>query len=106
MYDEIIALIKEVTTGQDDIGNPIKKMEEREVFAERYSIGQNEFYQAAVSSLRPEAKFIIADYMDYNGEEILEYKEYGAEKKQRYSIIRTYRKGNELEITCRREMGK
>lgn len=106
MYDEIITLVKEITTGRDDIGNPIKETEEREVFAERYSIGQNEFYNAAVSGMRPEAKFIIADYMDYCGEEILEYAEYGSEKKQRYSIIRTYRKGNELEITCRREMGK
>lgn len=106
MYDEIITLVKEITTGRDDIGNPIKETEEREVFAERYSIGQNEFYNAAVSGMRPEAKFIIADYMDYYGEEILEYAEYGYEKKQRYSIIRTYRKGNELEITCRREMGK
>lgn len=105
MYDNIIALISEQTEGRDEVGNPIKKETKRELFAEVKSIGQSEFYQAAVSGFRPEAKFIIADYLDYQGEKILEYAEYRDTEAQRYSVIRTYRTENELEIICRKELG-
>ena len=105
MYDNLITLIKEQTEGRDEVGNPITNEVERKLFAEIKSIGQSEFYQAAISDLRPEAKFIIADYLDYQGEKILEYTEYGGVRVQRYSVIRTYRTGNELEIICRKELG-
>lgn len=104
MYDEIITLIK-VMVDQDEIGASVKTEERRDVFAESKSIGQSEFYQAALSKLNPEAKFIIADYLDYHGETILEHTGYGEQKAQRYSIIRTYRSGNELELTCKMEAG-
>ena len=106
MYDNLITLINEQTEGWDEVGNPITNEVERKLFAEIKSIGQSEFYQAAISDLRPEAKFIIADYLDYQGEKILEYNEYGGVRVQRYSVIRTYRTGNELEIICRKELGR
>ena len=105
MYDNLITLINEQTEGRDEVGNPIKNETKRVLFAEVKSIGQSEFYQAASSGLRPEAKFIIADYLDYQGEKILEYAEYGGSRAQRYRVIRTYRTGNELEIICRKELG-
>lgn len=105
MYDSVITLILEQNEGRDEIGNPIKKEVKRELFAEVRSIGQSEFYQAAVSGMQPEAKFVIADYLDYHGEQILEYSGYESETMQRYSVIRTYRTGNELELTCRKELG-
>lgn len=105
MYDNLITLLKEQTEGRDEVGNPITNEVKRELFAEIKSIGQSEFYQAAISGHRPEAKFIIADYLDYQGEGILEYAEYGGARAQRYRVIRTYRTGNELEIICRKELG-
>lgn len=105
MYNEIITLVKANIVGQDDIGNPIIKEERRNVFAYSKSIGQNEFYQAAVTKLNPEAKFVIADYLDYQGEQIIERQGYGEMKTQQYRIIRAYRIKNELELTCRKEMG-
>lgn len=104
MYDEIITLVK-VTVTQDEIGSFVKTEERRDVYAESKSIGQSEFYQAAISKLNPEAKFVIPDYLDYRGERILEHIGYGEEKAQRYSVIRAYRSGNELELTCRKELG-
>lgn len=57
------------------------------------SIGQAEFYQANAVDIHPEAKFILADYLDYAGETLLDY------NGQRYHVLRTYRDGQQLELT-------
>lgn len=65
------------------------------IFAEIKSIGMKEFYQAQTAGSKPEIKFIITDYMDYQGQEYLIHDNI------RYKVLRTYRTGNnELEITC------
>lgn len=68
----------------------------RVVFCGLRSIGQAEFYGAQATDLRPELKFIIADYLDYEGEAFVLY---GADL---YRVIRTYRAGQELELTVAR----
>lgn len=68
----------------------------REVFCALRSIGQSEFYQAYATDYRPELKFVLADYLDYNGETLIEYEGVA------YSVIRTYRTGQELEIVVAR----
>lgn len=65
----------------------------RDVFAGLRSIGQTEFYQARTTDYRPELKFVIADYLDYNDETIIKH---GGKF---YRVLRTYRAGQELEIT-------
>lgn len=65
----------------------------REVFAKSLSIGTTEFYQAAATDYRPELKFALADYYDYNGEPFAKYEE------KLYRIMRTYRAGQEIELT-------
>jgi len=101
MYNDIIKLVKKTLTGTDEYGDPVFVLTERVVFAEAKSIGQQEFYQAQATGLKPELKFVIADYYDYQGESFLKHKDHtGVE--QEYSIIRTYRNGNSLEITCKR----
>ena len=100
MYDQLIRLIS-VTKEMDEYGDTSENRRQREVFAELKSIGQQEFYQAQVAGLKPELKFILADFMDYQGEKILSYTdECGMEDE--YSIIRTYRVGNGMELTCKR----
>ena len=65
------------------------------VFAELKSIGQSEFYQAQTAGQKPEIKFKLTDYMDYQGQRYLIHEGI------RYTVLRTYRTaGNELEITC------
>lgn len=65
----------------------------RDVFCKVASIGQAEFYQSYAVDVHPEAKFILADYLDYNGEILADY------NGKRYTILRTYRTGQELELT-------
>lgn len=97
MRDEEIFFMDLVPAGGTD-GHGDPALEERlsdAVYAEARSIGQKEFYQAETSGLRPELKFMITDYMDYQGQQYLVY------NGTRYTVLRTYRtSGNELEITC------
>lgn len=101
MYDKIIKLISE-TRQIDEYGDTTITSQERNVFAELKSIGQSEFYQAHAVGLKPELKFVLPDYLEYQGEKILKYQDYNEAEEQEYSIIRTYRDGNELEIVCKR----
>lgn len=68
----------------------------REVFCGLRSIGHSEFYEAYAIDYRPELKFVLADYLDYEGETLVKY---GADL---YRVIRTYRTGQELELTVGR----
>ena len=100
MYDEIITLISQ-KKDTDEYGDQIETRIERQIYAKIKDIGQSEFYQAQAVGLKPELKFVIADYMDYNNEKKLIYKPFFGEPEE-YSVIRTYRKGMELEIICKR----
>ena len=92
---EVLTLIKR-TPGLDDNGDPVVTETTRDVFCGLRSIGQQEFYQANAHDFHPELKFILADYMDYNGETMVEH------CGQRYRVMRTYRTGLELELTVER----
>ena len=68
----------------------------REVLCGVRSIGMKEFYSAHSTDFRPELKLVLADYLDYNDETLADY------NGQRYRILRTYRAGQELELTLER----
>lgn len=68
----------------------------RDVFCRLASIGQTEFYQAQATDLRPELKFILADYLDYDGEYLCIYND------EWYRVIRTFRSGLALEIVVQK----
>ena len=91
--NEIIKLIA-ITETTDEYGRQSIVESVRQIFAEVRSITQSEFYQAAATGLKPEYKFVIADYLDYQGEQFVEY------NSVRYSVKRTYRTGYALEITA------
>lgn len=95
--NEILILIQQ-TRSVDEYGDQVVTEITREVFAKLGSIGQKEFYQAHAVGLQPELKFILADYLDYNGETLVQY------NGQRFRVLRTYRAGQELEITVYREV--
>ena len=94
---ELLTLIQQ-TTGADDYGDPTVSETSREVFGRLGSIGQSEFYQAHAVGLKPEIKFILADYLDYEKETLVEY------LGQRYRVLRTFRNGQELELTLYQEV--
>lgn len=95
---DVLTLIRLETT-LDEYGDQVARTEiPREVFAEQVSIGQKEFYQAHAVGLQPEIKFKLSDYLDYENESLVEH------NGQRYRVLRTYRTGQALEITCYREV--
>lgn len=84
---EVATLIKRAH-GEQDV--------KRTVFCGFRSIGMKEFYSANGTDFRPELKLVLADYLDYNGETLVDY------NGLRYRILRTYRSGQELELTLER----
>ena len=68
----------------------------RDVLCGLRSIGLTEFYQAQATNYRPELKFVLADYLDFQGETYIRY------NGDLYVVIRTYRTGQELEIVVGR----
>ena len=95
--NEILTLIRSVH-GVDDYGDPAIAEIPRVVFCRVASIGQKEFYQAQALGLQPETKFVLADYLEYQGEMQVEY------NNTRYRVLRTYRTSQELELVCYREV--
>ena len=100
MFDSVITLKKETNT-VNEYGDTVQTFTERNVFAEVKSIGQSEFYQAHATGLKPEIKFVIADFADYQDEKIISYQPYGGVKED-YTVLRTYRNKINLEIVCKR----
>lgn len=94
----VLTLIQQTTGGSDDYGDPVTQETTREVLGKLGSVGQTEFYQAHSAGLKPELKFVLSDYLDYEGETLVEY------EGQRYRVLRTYRSGQELELTLYREV--
>ena len=91
--NEVLTLVqRELATDGYTVLSEIK----REVYCRLASIGQTEFYQAQATNLRPELKFVLADNLSYEGEYLCIY------NGDWYRVIRTYRKGQELEIVVQR----
>lgn len=105
MYNNVIKLVSEQSK-IDEAGDTVKTFKERTVFADLRSIGQTEFYQAQASRLKPEIKFVLPDYLEYKGEKMLKYQAFDSDEELEYTVIRTYRNGNELEMVCERGVDK
>ena len=101
--NEILTLIHQ-TRDSDEYGDPVITETRRTLFCREASIGQSEFYQAHAHGLKPEVKLVLADYLDYNGEQLLLYAPKGQTEPQLYRVLRTYRTGQELELVCYREV--
>lgn len=101
--NEILTLIQQ-THGVDDYGDPVITETERTLFCREASVGQREFYQAHAVGLKPEIKLVIADYLDYHGEQLLYYVPKGMTEPELFRVLRTYRTGQELELVCYREV--
>lgn len=93
MYNEVIYLLS-TQNEINDVGDQIEVATKEMRFAKIKSIGQSEFYQAQAQGLKPEIKFVLPDYLDYDNQEEIIYNNF------RYKVLRTFRTGNELEIVC------
>jgi len=93
LFREVINLIS-ITITENDMGDIIDVETKRQVFADKKSVRQNEFYQAAATGLRPEIMFVVRT-IDYEQEPKLEF------NSKTYNIIRTYDKDDEFtELVC------
>lgn len=81
-----------------EYGEPIQFTEWREVFANKKSVRQSEFYQASTVGLKPELVFEIRS-IEFNNDEKVRYNE------KEYSIIRAYEKGETTELTVTSHVG-
>jgi hypothetical protein len=87
---EVATLIKRTYEGAERVET------RREVLCGVRSIGMKEFYSAHSTDYRPELKLVLADYLDYEEETLVDL------KGVLYRILRTYRVGQELELTLER----
>lgn len=101
IYADVITLIQ-FTKQVDAYGDTVVEETLTDVYAEVKSIGQGEFYQAAAEGFKPEVKFILASFADYSGQPVIRWQQWGSEAPQDFKVIRTYRAGERLEITCQR----
>lgn len=91
-FKDVITLNTEVIT-INEYGHTVKSLTTRNVFADKMSIGQNEFYQAQATNLRPDIKFMMRS-IDYNSELSFAYNGVN------YNVLRTYSKDDEfIEVT-------
>lgn len=100
-----ITLIGQTET-VDVYGDHVITETRRDVLAEDYSVGMTEIYQAMAVGYKPEVKLRLTNWLDYQGEEFVEYTPFGWTAPIRYKILRTYRTGEALEITCYRAVDK
>lgn len=91
--DELLTLVHRTL---DADGFTVKAETRRDVFCRLDSVSRSEFYQAQATDLRPELVFVLADYLEYDGEYLCIY------DSEWYRVIRTYRTGQELEIVVQR----
>lgn len=94
--DQVIYLIGIAIT-EDDIGNQVETPTERMVFAEELAVFSSEFYNAAVTGLRPEKMFEMYT-QEYQGEAKLKHNNIT------YRIIRTSlgKTREKTRLTCQR----
>lgn len=97
-----ITLIKNVDT-RNEYGDLETIEERRTVYAGEYSVGMSEVYQGMAVGYKPEVKFLLENWLDYHGEEQVEYTPFGLYEPIRLRVLRTYNKGDALELTCYRD---
>lgn len=94
-----ITLIKE-TDSRNEYGDLVKSEAKRVVYAGEYSVGMNEVYQGMAVGFKPEVKFRLENWLDYHGEERIQYKPFGTNETVNLRVLRTYNDGDALELTC------
>lgn len=99
--DVRIGLVSKKLIVPSDIGEATVKESITEIFAERQSIGLNEFYQANASGFKPEIAFLIYRF-EYHGEKTIIY------NGERYNVIRTAdvkSNGDRIKLICNAIVG-
>lgn len=94
-----INLVKKVET-INELGDLVEAYVRRQVMAEEKSVGMTEVYQAMAIGYKPEIRFVLENFMDYHGEELVEYTPFMSDEAAILRVLRTYRSGDQIELTC------
>lgn len=94
---DVLTLITQ-TISTDTYGNEVAAESDKQVYCEVDSITQTEFYAAANTEINPDYKFTVF-FGDYDGQVVVEY------QNVRYTIYRTYRAGDYMELYAERKIG-
>lgn len=93
LFKDTVDLIQ-VTDGKDADGYPMNTETIRSnLFVNKKPVRSSEFHQAAAQGIRLDVVFEIRS-TEFKGEEFLNYEE------KRYSIERTYDRGEMIELVC------
>ena len=95
-----------VTETVNEYGDHVLTETRRTVLADDYSVGMTETYQAMAVGYKPEVKLVLTNWLDYQGEEFVEFVPFGRSEAVRLKILRTYRNGEALELTCYKGVDK
>jgi len=99
LFRDVIELLSR-TLEQDPLTGEMREVETaRQVFANRRSVRQSEFYAAHMAGLMPEVMFEVRS-IEYQDERALRY------QGRRYDIIRTYDRGEMTELVCAAALNK
>ncbi|PGC59216.1 phage head-tail adapter protein [Bacillus toyonensis] len=96
-----ILLFPVVTTNKDELGQVelVLVSFTRQVFCEKKSVSQSEFFQAGQNGFKPKCVLIVYT-LDYQEEQKVKYRE------KEYSIYRTYERDDEkIELYCEVKKG-
>ena len=88
---------------RNEFGDLVKTETRRNVLAGEYSVGMTEVYQGMAVGFKPEVKFKLSNWLDYHGEERVEYTPFGVTDPIKLRVLRTFNSGDALEITCYRD---
>ncbi|MBP5311744.1 MAG: phage head-tail adapter protein [Clostridia bacterium] len=104
MHETEIKLISYISTGTDEMAQPIKTRIETPILAIDVPVSRSDYYQAGQNGILPEFEFLI-NPAEYNGEEEAEIEDRNGNPIS-LKIYRTYdRNPDQLEIYCHRASG-
>lgn len=92
MFKDVIQLVRYTVT-LDKLMQEIRVSTEKQVFANKRSVSQSEFFNGGQRGLRPQYQFEIR-LSEYSGESELIF------EGVTYSIYRVYEKGENIELYC------
>lgn len=93
LWNDVAKLITQTET-VDDIGDTVITKTEKQVFVNKKSIRQSEYYQALSVGIKPEIMFEVRS-IDYSDEKLINH------NNKDYRITRVYTKNGEVtELIC------
>ena len=96
-WDAVIDLVS-VTYGQDELRQQVAVPVKRTVFANEFTVGASEFYEAGQAGMRADREYQVRA-VDYQGEELLEV------AGERFRVVRVRRAGEFVRLVCEHRAG-